>query len=71
MKAVAHDEATPRHWHDALGLLGSFDLDWDYLLLRSGRAHCRVLSLLLYAKSLDYFIPGRVIQALCRRVTEE
>jgi predicted nucleotidyltransferase len=71
MKAVAHDEATPRHWHDALGLLGRAELDWDYLLLRSRRAQRRVLSLLLYAQSLDYFIPGRVIAALCRRLIEE
>lgn len=71
MKAVAHDEATPRHWHDALGLLTSSELDWDYLLARSRRAQHRVLSLLLYARSLDYFIPGRVIAALCRRITQE
>jgi predicted nucleotidyltransferase len=71
MKAVAHDEATPRHWHDALGLVGRGDLDWEYLVLRSRRAQRRVLSLLLYAQSLDYFIPGRVIDALCRRIIEE
>ena len=32
MKAIVHDEETPRHWADALAILPVTDLDWDYLL---------------------------------------
>ena len=35
MKAISHDEESPRHWHDALGVLATVDLDWDYLLERA------------------------------------
>ena len=35
LKALSHDEESPRHWHDALGVLASADLDWDYLLERA------------------------------------
>ena len=38
MKAVVHDEEGPRHWHDALGLIASVQLDWDYLLKRARRS---------------------------------
>ncbi len=68
IKAVAHDEATPRHWHDALGLLLKSDFDWDYLLQRSRFGQRRVLSLLLYAQSLDYAVPDRVICELWRHI---
>jgi len=68
IKAVAHDEATPRHWHDALGLLTRSEFDWAYLLNRSRCANRRVLSLLLYAQSLDIWIPDHVIRALVQRV---
>lgn len=64
IKAVVHDEATPRHWHDALGILAATDLDWDYLLHRSRRAPRRMLSLLLYAHSLDMSVPNHVIRRL-------
>jgi len=47
IKAIAHDEATPRHWHDALGVLLRAELDWDYLLARSRFGQRRLLSLLL------------------------
>jgi predicted nucleotidyltransferase len=70
MKAVAHDEATPRHWHDALGLIARAEIDWDYLLSRSTCAQRRVFSLILYAQSLDYWIPGHVISTLAQRVVE-
>lgn len=64
MKAVAHDEATPRHWHDALGILARTELDWDYLVRRSIRAPRRVLSLLLYAQSTDIFVPNQAVSKL-------
>ena len=64
MKAVVHDEGGPRHWHDALGIIMSSDLDWDYLERRARRAPRRVLSLLIYAQSIDLFVPNRVIRSL-------
>lgn len=64
IKAAAHDELQPKHWWDALGVLMSSELDWEYLIHRSGRAHKRVLSLLVYAQSLDYRIPDWVVRSL-------
>lgn len=64
IKSVVHDEAVPRHWHDALGILAATNIDWDYLLRRARRAPRRMLSLLLYAHSLDMFVPNRIVRAL-------
>jgi hypothetical protein len=64
MKAAVHDEAGPRHWHDALGIIATTRLDWEYLARRAVRAPRRVLSLLVYAHSLDLLVPNRVIRAL-------
>jgi predicted nucleotidyltransferase len=49
VKALAHDEESTRHWFDALGLLASGPLDWDYLVRRAAKGPRRVLSLLVYA----------------------
>jgi hypothetical protein len=69
MKAVVHDEAGPRHWHDALGIIaGCPSLDWDYLLRRAERAPRRVLSLLIYAHSLDMLVPNQVIRRLFEKI---
>jgi Uncharacterised nucleotidyltransferase len=58
IKAVAAAEHSPRHWYDALAIIASRDLDWSYLMLRARRHGLRrVLSLLLYASSLDVFVP--------------
>lgn len=64
IKSRVADEVGPRHWFDALGILASSTIDWDYLLSRSRIAPRRVLSLLLYAQSSDLLIPTRVIRAL-------
>ena len=68
MKAVVHDEPSPRHWHDALGILAGTDLDWDYLERRALRAPRRVLSLLIYAHSLDLHVPTGTVRRLFERV---
>jgi hypothetical protein len=39
-------------------------LDWDYLVRRAAKGPRRVLSLLLYATSLDLVVPARVIRAI-------
>lgn len=64
IKAMAHSEATPGHWHDALALLSHATIDWDYLTRRSRRAPRRILSLLLYAQSSDIWIPVHVIDQI-------
>jgi predicted nucleotidyltransferase len=68
MKAVVHDEGGPRHWHDALGLIAVGHLDWKYLQSRALRAPRRVLSLLVYAHSLDLYVPNEVIRHLFEHV---
>jgi predicted nucleotidyltransferase len=70
IKAKCATEAAPRHWHDALAILASAPLDWDYLLRRAGRAERRVLSLLLYAQSNDVHVPNQVIRAMFERTFE-
>lgn len=64
MKAVVHDEETPRHWGDALGLVGAGGLDWEYLLWRARLGPRRLLSFLLYATSVDLHVPRDVLRRL-------
>jgi predicted nucleotidyltransferase len=64
VKALAHDEETPRHWFDALGIIAGGGLDWDYLVRRAAKGPRRVLSLLLYATSVDLVVPTTVIGRL-------
>ena len=64
IKAIIHDEETPRHWSDAISLLTPGDLDWDYVLKRARHGARRVLSLLLYAQSSDVVVPDWPIRAL-------
>lgn len=64
IKAAAHSELTPGHWHDATALLSHASLDWEYLIRRARRAPRRVLSLLLYAQSNDIWVPNFVISEL-------
>lgn len=64
IKALAHSEATPGHWHDALALLSHATLDWDYLIRRARRAPRRILSLLIYAHSSDIWVPKHGIDQL-------
>lgn len=71
IKAIVHDEETPRHWFDALGVLKSATLDWDYLEHRARVSPRRVLSLLLYALSADHVVPTRVLRNLFDTVSDE
>jgi predicted nucleotidyltransferase len=64
LKALSHDEESPRHWHDALGVLASADLDWDYLLERARLGPNRVLALLHYSLSVDVPVPTSAINQL-------
>ncbi len=64
IKAAAHSELCPNHWHDATALLSHASLDWAYLIRRARRAPRRILSLLLYAQSNDIGVPNPVIHEL-------
>ena len=64
VKALAHDEESSRHWFDALGVLAGGGLDWEYLVRRAAKGPRRVLSLLLYATSVDLVVPPSVIRRL-------
>jgi predicted nucleotidyltransferase len=64
MKALAHEEATPRYWFDALAIIARSEIDWDYLLKRSRVGVRRVLSLLLYGQSNDLVVPAAVVRTL-------
>jgi predicted nucleotidyltransferase len=71
LKCAVHDENGPRHWHDALGILGRTRIDWDYLLARAHRVPRRLLSLLVYAHSVDLAVPNEVVKQLYRRVYDD
>jgi predicted nucleotidyltransferase len=64
IKAAAAAEAVPQHWYDALAIIARSDIDWDYLVRRARHSPRRVLSLLLYADSVDVAIPREVVEAL-------
>lgn len=65
VKAVVHDEESPRHWFDALGVLAAQEMDWEYLLKRARLGGPRrVLSLLIYAQSIDVPVPDSAIHGL-------
>lgn len=63
-KALVHTEDSPRHWHDALALLTRSDLGWLYLIRRARHGPKRVLSLLLYAQSVDLPVPDGALDEL-------
>lgn len=69
MKAVAASEDTPRYWYDAIAIIGQTELDWDYLVSRARqRGARRILSLLLFADSVDLVVPPEPIEALYEAV---
>jgi predicted nucleotidyltransferase len=70
IKAAAHSELTPSHWHDAIALLSYANIDWQYLIRRARRAPRRILSLLLYAQSNDIWVPNSVIHELYSGIFE-
>lgn len=68
IKAAAHQEHNPHHWHDALAVLKQGNIEWEYLLKRAKHAPRRILSLLIYGQSNDIAVPNDVIQRLYRSV---
>src|SRR5690606_12577001 len=70
IKAAVHDEQGPRHWHDALGVIGVNELDWVYLLRRARTAPQRRLSVLVYAHSVDKIVTYHDVRAIYREIYE-
>ena len=69
MKAVAASEDTPRYWYDAIAMIGQTELDWEYLVSRARqRGARRILSLLLFADSVDLVVPPEPIESLFEAV---
>jgi predicted nucleotidyltransferase len=69
MKAIAASEDTPRYWYDAIAMIAQTELDWDYLVARARqRGARRILSLLLFADSVDLVVPPEPIEALFEAV---
>jgi len=64
VKAIVHDEQTPHHWHDALGIVAACDLDWEYLAVRARHGARRVLALLVYAQANDLVVTDETIRTL-------
>jgi predicted nucleotidyltransferase len=65
VKVIIHDEQTPRHWGDALGLVANCaDLDWDYLTRRGRHGARRLLALLVYAQSNDLLVSDDVVRKM-------
>jgi len=61
---LAMDEKCTRHLVDLVGVIRAGDLDWDYLIKRARRGPRRVLSMLLFAQSLDLLVPNTVVRTL-------
>ena len=68
IKVAANREKSFHHWYDALSVLKENRLDWTYLPHRSRYAPRRLLSLLIYAHSLDIEVPQVIIDALYKRI---
>jgi predicted nucleotidyltransferase len=68
IKAIVHDEETPRHWYDALGILATPTLDWPYLTRRAAKNPTRVMSVLLYAQSIGLVVPPDVLRRLATAI---
>jgi hypothetical protein len=64
IKAIVGNEATPRHWGDALGVVANTELDWSYLATRARHGVKRVLSFLVYAQANDLPVPSEAVSEL-------
>ncbi|MDP8960119.1 MAG: nucleotidyltransferase family protein [Actinomycetota bacterium] len=71
IKVSAFAEHAGYHWFDALALLATSEIDWDYLLFRSRRAVRGLLSLLAYAQAEDIAVPDSVVERLFHSIYAE
>jgi hypothetical protein len=64
LKALAHSEPTARYWFDALAVLARSEIDWPYLIQRARHGPKRILSLLVYAQSIDLPVSATAVRAV-------
>ena len=68
MQACTHSEDTPHYWYNALTVIASSEIDWEYVVRRSSHGPRRVLSLLLHAQSNDLAVPDQVVRRIYDRI---
>jgi predicted nucleotidyltransferase len=61
---LSTDPRAVRHLLDLLTILRTCELDWDYLLKRARQGPRRVLSMLIFAQSLDLLVPDQAVKSL-------
>src|ERR1043165_7612719 len=61
---ISMDARAQRHLLDLLTILRTCEIDWDYLLKRARQGPRRVLSMLMFAQSLDLLVPDRALKAM-------
>jgi hypothetical protein len=71
IKALANAEHRPRHWHDALAVIATTELDWGYFGRRARPYAPRVVSLLLYAVSDGAELPAEPLRELFEEAMRE
>jgi hypothetical protein len=62
------DPRVIRHLNDVLAILRAYDLEWDYILKRSRMGPRRILSIMLFAQSIDLLVPDRVVKELVHQL---
>jgi hypothetical protein len=68
VEAVSHEAQAAEHWFNALAIVSTAELDWEYVLRRASFGARRLLSLLIYADDIGRLVPHDVIADLLRRV---
>lgn len=66
MKAAAATPAAPKHWLDAVSLLDSQQMDWEYLARRATRSPRKVLQAIVHAYDEGVPVPSFVFVRLAQ-----
>lgn len=66
MKAAAATPSAPKHWLDAVSLLASQPMDWDYLAFRATRSPRKVLQAIVHAYEDGVPVPSFVFVRLAQ-----
>ncbi|MGH2457328.1 MAG: nucleotidyltransferase [Chloroflexota bacterium] len=66
MKAAAATPSAPKHWLDAVSLLASQPMDWDYLAFRAARNPRKVLQAIVHAYEDGVPVPSFVFVRLAQ-----
>ena len=62
------DPRVIRHLNDVLAILRAYDLEWDYILKRSRMGPRRILSIMLFAQSIDLLVPDHIVKELVHQL---